>query len=127
LDIRYWFTRKSTVSISRVGTALIASGIITNGMIRVVIEALAGEYTIPGWIAVILLNALTILLSHLLSVKAIARAEFQWWKNTRWVPVVRIAPPSLREVKSDKLEARMGWGAKVTVSWFIHIIPSILD
>ena len=116
LEIRYWFTCRSTISISILGTALVASAEIINEVAALVSTSMEEEYLTLDWIGAALIRMVTMLLIPLLMIKAIVRMEMRWWKGTTWIPVMQIAPATHRERASENLEARIGWRPKVAVS-----------
>ncbi|KAF9466788.1 hypothetical protein BDZ94DRAFT_137676 [Collybia nuda] len=90
LDIRYWYTRRSTVGISILGNALIAGAEMFIHVASTIAQARLDQ----------------------LSASAIARIEFGWWKDTTWIPVMQRAQATQKERASERLESRMTWSAR---------------
>ena len=121
LDIRYWYTRTSTVSISILGTALMSGSDLLHKLGSFIIEQRLKEFSILGFIASLLLGIFTSLVLPLLMLKAILRIEFRWWKGTTWIPIMQKAGATHRERASERLEATTSWRTKAGVRLLVTV------
>ena len=121
LDIRYWYTRTSTVSISILGTALLSGSDLFNKLGLFVIEQKMKEFSVLGFTSSLLLIMFTSLVLPLLMIKAILRIEFRWWKGITWVPIMQKAGATHRERASERLEAATSWRVKAGVRRLVTV------
>lgn len=126
LDIRYWYTRRSTVSISILGTALISGSELYGKLETFFVKEKLKGFSIPRFIASLLLITSTSLVLPLLMIKAILHIEFHWWKGTSLFPIMQRGAATHRERASERLEATMSWYARVAVCIF-HYRSAIGD
>ncbi|KAF5370516.1 hypothetical protein D9615_010329 [Tricholomella constricta] len=110
LEIRYWFTRRSTVGISIPGTALTAASWIIAGLDDAAIPLRADNSNFFAWIVALLTATFTVLVDPLIQLKAIFRIEVTWWKG--WIPVLQKAKATHSERASERMEARTSWSTK---------------
>ncbi|RDB21767.1 hypothetical protein Hypma_011097 [Hypsizygus marmoreus] len=137
LDVRYWFTCKSTVSISIPGTIVISASRIIEELAGVITKGQDQKISIPGWLGAFLFSFATQLVVPLLMLKAVARVEFSWWKDTTWIPVIQRAGATHSERASERLEAQLSWHFKIGLFLSLlangyllspqkyHIIPAV--
>lgn len=138
LDIRYWYTRTSTVSISILGTALISGSELFVKLGSFLVNEKRKGFSIFGFISSLVLTMFTSLVLPLLMIQAILRIEFRKWKGTMWIPIMQRAGATHRERASERLEAATSWRAKaglflsIAAMYYVftpheaYIIPSLL-
>ena len=140
VDIRYWYTRSSTIGISRFATILFA--VITLG--KYFLENLP-SYTLGMHLLIALfatIAGLPLELSPFLMLKTIWRMEFGWNQQKgkgKWTekgrkrkrrcevptPSVNFAKPTHAERASDRLDARTPWIVKLSVSIYYILWDSL--
>ncbi|KIM91908.1 hypothetical protein PILCRDRAFT_809902 [Piloderma croceum F 1598] len=118
LDIHYWYTRRSTFSISILGTALISGSELFVELASIIAK---GKGLFALFMS-LLLATFTDLALPLLAIKTILRIKFGWWKEMGWVPTVRRASITRREITSARLEAATNWRHKAVVWLFLAFI-----
>ncbi|KAJ7119609.1 hypothetical protein C8R44DRAFT_788507 [Mycena epipterygia] len=119
LEIGYWYTRTSTVSISVSGTVLVAlSGIIAafahvaNTAETDKLNTLTSHWI--QWLWLIVLTLATKLSLPWFMLKAVTRFEFSR-NNSNWYPSVRRVGATHKERNSQRLDSRTTWGVKAGV------------
>ncbi|GLB42810.1 hypothetical protein LshimejAT787_1202590 [Lyophyllum shimeji] len=120
LDIRYWFTRRSTAGISIPGTAIVAVSSIVKELDSIRVRGITRKFSFPGWIAALLFSVATTLVLPLMQLKAILRVDISWWKG--WIPVVSLANATHSERASERMEARTSWRTKLGL--FLLVVAS---
>ncbi len=113
LALHYWLTRTSTVGISIQGGALSALASLLQIMSSVDLKK---KQSLSKWLFVLLIGKLPFALKDIFILKAISRAELDWYK--KWIPVARISPATHLERASARVEARIPWLYKAMVSHF---------
>lgn len=114
LDIHYWYTRRSTFSISILGTAMISGSELLVELASIVAKS-KGLFTL---IASLLSAMLTGLVLPFTAIKTILRIKFGWWKEMGWVPTMHRASATRREITSARLETATNWQHKAAVCYF---------
>ncbi|KAJ7119545.1 hypothetical protein C8R44DRAFT_921775 [Mycena epipterygia] len=119
LDMGYWYTRTSTVSISLSGTLLIAlSGVISalseiaDSVQTLKLNNLTLQWT--QWLWLIIINLIFNFSLPWFMLKAVARLEFSRNKSS-WLPSVRRVAPTHKERNSQRLDSRTTWSVKAGV------------
>ena len=134
-DIRYWYTRSSTIGISKSATILLAIISLGNYFLPRAPLSDYKEHMLTTLFST--LAGLPLQLSPFLMLKVIWRMEFGWknqkkgkgkWtekgkKKKRWceipVPSVNFVKATHAERASDRLDARTPWTVKLFVSIFL--------
>ncbi|KAF7344401.1 hypothetical protein MSAN_01921300 [Mycena sanguinolenta] len=118
LNVSYWYTRTSTVSISVSGTTFLAIHWIL-WVLAVVANAFemqeSTDFSIEEWLVWLWLNVWAIGTRSLLAflmLKTVARLTFSR-KKARWIPTVGRAKPTHMERTSQRLDSRTNWRIKV--------------
>jgi len=106
LDIHYWYTRRSTFSISILSTVLIWG----SELLQLTSIDAKGE-----GLLVFILSLLLELVLPFLAIKTTLRIKFGWWKELGWVPTVRRASATRRDITSARLEAATSWRHKAAL------------
>ncbi|KAJ7119542.1 hypothetical protein C8R44DRAFT_177044 [Mycena epipterygia] len=116
LDMGYWYTRTSTVSISLSGTVLIALSVIISALSKIANSAetlklnnLTSQWT--QWLWLTIVNLIFNFSLPWFMLKAVTRLEFSR-KKSSWFPSVRRVAPSYKERNSQRLDSRTTWGVK---------------
>ena len=133
IDVHYWYTRSSTVGISKIATILFAATTLASYFL-VNLSQINGD-----WFTMLLFTLAYLpfeLSPSLLMLKVVWRIEFEWnqekgkgkrtkkWKEMkRWLPGVHFAKPTHAERASDRLDARTPWTVKLSVSkhYAVHL------
>lgn len=126
LALHYWYTRTSTMGISRPGTALRAYGCLidTNTFSSILRSEATGH-----WLTRIPATYIFDLILGLAMLKAVARLEFGWStsaKNPRekgWIPRVYLAKATHVERASDRVSGRIPIKIKFAVCSSLIPIP----
>ncbi|KAJ6558139.1 hypothetical protein B0H19DRAFT_1150066 [Mycena capillaripes] len=126
LDLGYWYTRTSTVSISVSGTVLIALSAIIAAFTHIANTAETDKMAISfsqwlPWVWLILMTLVTRFSLPLLMLKTVTRLEFSQ-KDSSWVPSVRLVGPSHKERNSQRLDSRTSWGLQAGVCFSLAVI-----
>ncbi|KAF8063485.1 hypothetical protein FPV67DRAFT_246768 [Lyophyllum atratum] len=117
IDVRYWFTRKYTVSISIPGTALLAAFSIIDEVDGVIAKGIMEQFTLAGWVGAVLFATATSLVLPATQLKAIFRVDLGWWNG--WIPVVHRTKATHSERASERLEAQTSWSTKSGLFLFV--------
>ncbi|KAJ7119607.1 hypothetical protein C8R44DRAFT_982298 [Mycena epipterygia] len=119
LDMGYWYTRTSTVSISLSGTVLIALSAMITGLSQIANSAetqklnnLTSQWL--QWLWLIIVNLIINFSLPWFMLKAVTRLEFSR-NNSNWFPSVRRIGPTHKERNSQRLDSRTTWGVKAGV------------
>ncbi|KAJ6632547.1 hypothetical protein B0H10DRAFT_1977759 [Mycena sp. CBHHK59/15] len=121
LDMGYWYTRTSTVFISKSGTVLIALGGIVSAYAHLASTAQAKKMDSWQWLWLISFTLLTKLALPLFMLNAVTRLEFSR-NNSSWLSSVRKVNPTHKERNSDRLDSKTGWGIKAAVCISLVIV-----
>jgi hypothetical protein len=122
LDIRYWFTRRSTVSISILGTALMSGSELFVKLGSFLVKQNLQGSSVPQFIASLLLSISTSLVLPLLMIKTILHIELHWWNETTWIPIMQRLGATHRERASERLEASTSWRTKAAVRVAVTVL-----
>ncbi|KAF5375938.1 hypothetical protein D9615_008271 [Tricholomella constricta] len=124
LDVLYWFTRTSTVSISVIGTVLIAGSIAIEAVVPAFSLRLLLENDVSDWISTAF-STLLELVPALLMIKPLLRISIKRRVGTRWarwIPVVYSTPVTHAERTSYRLDARMSYWIKGSILALIFAV-----
>ncbi|KAJ6588607.1 hypothetical protein B0H19DRAFT_212203 [Mycena capillaripes] len=119
LDMSYWYTRTSTISISVSGTLfLAASGILSacNGAASSV-EKQKLDFSSSNWFSWLWIIALALVTGFpvpLFMLKTVTRVAVSR-DNSRWFPSIRRISPTHRERASQRLDSCTNWRIKASV------------
>ena len=121
LNLHYWYTRTSTVSISISGSMLFALSACSEHIIGAIIPLQelnkgAGFWTSVFFSFPTVLVTVIILLPQLAMVKAVMRLE--WVANSGWMPRLRRVRANHQERASDRLDRCTSRTFRVAVSIF---------
>ncbi|KAJ6491578.1 hypothetical protein DFH09DRAFT_1453217 [Mycena vulgaris] len=131
LELGYWYTRTSTVSISVSGTLLSVFNGILGGIAVLTTSAKALKLNTPTlrwsqWLGMIVTTLEMHWALPLFMLKAITRLEISP-NNTRWFPSARLLGPTHKERNSHRLDSRTGWGVKAGVCISLIAIHYLLS
>ncbi|KAJ6562522.1 hypothetical protein B0H19DRAFT_1248232 [Mycena capillaripes] len=119
LDMSYWYTRTSTVSISVLGTVLLATSKILSACNNVasLVEGPESEFQSSNSLELLWLTALALTTGFpmpLFMLKTVTRVAVSR-DNSRWFPSIRRISPTHRERASQRLDSRTNWRIKAGV------------
>ncbi|KAJ3574398.1 hypothetical protein NP233_g1806 [Leucocoprinus birnbaumii] len=117
LTIHYWYTRNSTVGISRIGTALVALYLLMSANEEMISSVLNPERKKSHWLSKIPISYIFLVIPPLVMLKAVARLEFGspkgMMKKSGWMPKAYLAQATHWERASERIETRVSKRAKV--------------
>ena len=116
LDIHYWYSRVSTVSISISGTAFLGLSSVLRILVEIPFYVNYIAHSSNKLVDVFHLLLSIDLLATFMMIKTITRTQFGWWQGTTWIPMVRRGVATHGERASMRLDARMSWRVKGGVS-----------
>lgn len=126
LTIHYWYTRTSTMGISRLGATLLACSTLVAANEQVLLSILKPEAT-GHWLGRIPGTYIFRLIPPFVMLKAAARLEFGWSasvgnpREKGWIPRVYLAKATHVERASDRVSDRVSISIKLAVC--ISLIP----
>ncbi|KAJ7315037.1 hypothetical protein DFH08DRAFT_425650 [Mycena albidolilacea] len=119
LNMEYWFTRTSTVSISVSGTTLLAFNGIFSAFTgaATTVETSKLKFSISkslSWLWLIIWTLATNFTLPFFMLKIVMRLAFNW-DQSRWIPSIRRVSSSHLERASQRLDSRTSWRIKAGV------------
>ncbi|KAJ7792321.1 hypothetical protein B0H14DRAFT_2931666 [Mycena olivaceomarginata] len=119
LNMEYWFTRTSTVSISVSGTTLLAFNRILDALTgaATAVETSKLKFStseLLSWLWLIIWTLATDFTLPFFMLKIVMRLAFSW-DQSRWIPSIRRVSPTHLERASQRLDSRTSWRIKAGV------------
>ena len=111
LDLHYWYTRTSTVTISILGTAFVAIRFALGTVIYIAFSG-GSQFSIILML-MLFLRAPSMMIRAIVMIMTITRVNFEWKGATRIPFVRRVA--THKERASMRLDSQTSWRAKIGV------------